>query len=341
MKNEIQATGASCAKCGKKLLPNAKFCHGCGYLAKSRKQKPLASVRPLTNREIDRENEKHRINFTHQTLASDKVSTAGSVSTLSISPEPLERGSLHGQLTKRGSNCKGAGLAFGTVVLLLVSVGFVLSTIDIVSRPTALESPHNPYDLSLKISPATSGDAELAREIAAKIDSGNSVTRNFAARLAAKYPGSYNIGQVCSIYDYVYSKWTYVSDPGRREYFAKASESIQNDLRGDCDDFAILMAAAVEAIGGKTRIIVANGHAWAEVSIGYGASARETVIWIQREYNSFWSGAPAIHYHEDSIGDRWLNLDWSASHPGGPFHNASQGLVIYPNGEWERVRFTG
>ena len=43
--------------------------------------------------------------------------------------------------------------------------------------------------------------------------------------------------------------WVYVNDPAGTDYYAKASESLRL-LRGDCDDYAILMASLIESIGG-------------------------------------------------------------------------------------------
>ena len=40
-----------------------------------------------------------------------------------------------------------------------------------------------------------------------------------------------------------------------------------------------------------------------------------------------------FHWHKDSTGF-WLNLDWSADYPGGPFSEANRLLVIYPNGRF-------
>lgn len=48
MENEIQKSGAFCAKCGGKLWPNAKFCHYCGVAASSKQ--PLKRVLPYRAR---------------------------------------------------------------------------------------------------------------------------------------------------------------------------------------------------------------------------------------------------------------------------------------------------
>jgi hypothetical protein len=60
-------------------------------------------------------------------------------------------------------------------------------------------------------------EAALAKDYASKIDYTNPVVRNLAVQLASKYPGERNIMQVQAIYEYVYNKWKYVSDPKGKE----------------------------------------------------------------------------------------------------------------------------
>ena len=95
---------------------------------------------------------------------------------------------------------------------------------------------------------------------------------------------------------------------------------------GDCDDFAILMSSLIENIGVSTRIILAHGpfggHAYAEVYLGKlddeDHKVERILNWIRNEYNT-----GEVRTHIDmNTGDVWLNLDWSAEHPGGPFFEA-------------------
>jgi Transglutaminase-like superfamily len=168
------------------------------------------------------------------------------------------------------------------------------------------------------------------------MDSTNPVTRDYAVQLAAQYPGDYTIDQVCSIWDTVYSKWRYVSDPAGNDYYASASESITNNLAGDCDDFAIEVASLIEAIGGGARVIGAynttsSSHAYPEVYIGpKGASLTNEIIQdLANKYSS------VIWYEIDSNDKVWLNLDWSAQHLGGPFFTAQQYFAFRSSGYWE------
>ncbi len=161
----------------------------------------------------------------------------------------------------------------------------------------------------------------------------NKTLRNYAVGLVnSQNEGYINIGQVCDLFDHFYNNWTYVNDPNGQEYVASASETIKNNLYGDCDDFAVVLCSAIIAIGGEARI--GNGcssgqgcHAWAEVNIGnenteeiikylsnrYGLSAENTIWWIKGHYDS---------------NNRWLNLDWFASFPGGELFDVTH------NGSW-------
>ena len=49
-------------------------------------------------------------------------------------------------------------------------------------------------------------------ELRKAVDISNPTTNDFAVRLASKFPGEYNIGQICQIYDYIVRNWKYVND---------------------------------------------------------------------------------------------------------------------------------
>ena len=171
-----------------------------------------------------------------------------------------------------------------------------------------------------------------------------------ARALALKSPGDLTIDQICSIYSYLKfgadSKkgWGYVHDVRGLNYFNYANESLSaGDLAnrvggGDCDDFAILMSALVESIGGTTRIILANnnstgGHAYAEVYLGRLDVPDDQVIeiinWLQDNYD-----ADGIYGHIDTkTKEAWLNLDWGPdesgnAYPGGPLFQGEEHYVL-------------
>ncbi|MBN1323237.1 MAG: transglutaminase domain-containing protein [Methanotrichaceae archaeon] len=179
---------------------------------------------------------------------------------------------------------------------------------------------------------------EIKQEINQKVDVENEDTRNAAVIIAAQFPGVYNIDQISSIYSYLKDGWSYVNDPRGLDYYSSASNTLKLGKEldcvgaGDCDDFAILMSALIEAIGGSTRIIFAYGnnagHAYTEVYLGSlndpDSHVREKINWLKSKYDS-----DQIFTHVDPASQEvWLNLDWSADHPGGPFYNANRHVVL-------------
>lgn len=168
-----------------------------------------------------------------------------------------------------------------------------------------------------------------------KKDVDNPITRNFALKIASEIPGSYNIGQIARIYDYLYKNWKYVSDPTGKEYFSKASETIENNFSGDCDDFAILLSSCIEAIGGNTRITFAQnstgGHAYTEVRISQNEEESKELIKSLGNYINTMYGQTlrsTYNYRKDTNGTIWLNLDWGSPSPGNEYFLADKEVVF-------------
>lgn len=177
------------------------------------------------------------------------------------------------------------------------------------------------------------------------------IVRNFAAQLAGQHPGEFNIAQVCDIYDYYKKNWKYVNDPqirdnGGKDYYAFASETIQNNLNGDCDDFAILICSSILAIGGEARLNTAcdkkgsSCHAWAEVNIGT-VDINEINRYLSIRYNIPGLKAQCRHKGRRDGDNKWLNLDWFSTtigngkyHPGGKYFDIGYGSTYYVNQEY-------
>ena len=228
-----------------------------------------------------------------------------------------------------------------------------LAGVPIVSSPSDNES------LEIPITGGGSGSGtqeknigELKRTLDARVEPDNPRVRDEAVVLALKYPGEKTIDQIVSIYDYLKNGdeskkgWGYVSDPRGIDDFMFANQTLKNGERancvggGDCDDFAILMSALVESIGGTTRIILARnnstgGHAYTEVYLGRinnsdsGDQVEAIIGWLKEKLD-----ADKIYTHIDTdTKDVWLNLDWGpdekgATHPGGPFYQGDKHIVL-------------
>ncbi len=157
------------------------------------------------------------------------------------------------------------------------------------------------------------------------VDFSNPKVRNFALMATTAHfnptnqKGSKRIMIQCfAVFKEINTRWNYVNDPKGREYIAHASESLQH-FSGDCDDHAILMAACVKAIGGTPRIIHTGGHLYPEILIGDKNDLESTIYFIKEEFFAIESKNQQIHYHIDERGQIWLNLDYTATYPGGKF----------------------
>lgn len=197
---------------------------------------------------------------------------------------------------------------------------------------------------------------ELRELFDKKVDFTDPSIRKKAALLAKGSSGERTIDQFCKIYDYMkkgdggsVAEWSYLSDPREGDLYQSASETLSygedGDPKcvgvGDCDDFAILMAALVESIGGTTRIILAQnnitgGHAYTEIYLGNSSEkanqVEDIIVWLKQEYNT-----DKIYTHIDTdTRDVWLNLDWGPEnssgiqlyHPGGPFYQGDRHIVV-------------
>jgi len=200
---------------------------------------------------------------------------------------------------------------------------------------------------------------ELKKAFDAAVEPDNSRVHEEAVVLALKYPGDLTIDQIASIYSYLKTGdgskkgWGYVRDPRGIDYFNYANASLKLGDRancvggGDCDDFAILMSALVESIGGTTRIILARnnttgGHAYAEVYLGRlnvpNSQVEDIIIWLKQEFDT-----NKIYTHIDTdTKDVWLNLDWGAdekgnTHPGGPFFQGDKHIVLCIRDKFEKT----
>jgi hypothetical protein len=123
-----------------------------------------------------------------------------------------------------------------------------------------------------------------------------------------------------SIFKEVNGRWTYVSDPKGREYFAPTAESIEL-MAGDCDDHAVLMAALINAVGGEVRLVRTTGHVYPELLVGDDARLERAAYLIRKVLFAKEVGEAPLYHHTDADGRHWINLDYTRSYPGGELMN--------------------
>ncbi len=124
-----------------------------------------------------------------------------------------------------------------------------------------------------------------------------------ALQIAGQYSGEYNVYQLCALFNWVRDEIEYVSDPGGIDYWSPPDETLVAKS-GDCEDHAILLTSMIEAIGGATRIILIENHAFVSVYIGDESHASKVIEAIKNYYDV---ELPFVRWVDN--GERWLILE--------------------------------
>jgi hypothetical protein len=249
-----------------------------------------------------------------------------------------------------GKRHRGMGLGVVAVVSLIALAGGAAWAMAIGGSPDAFSTAAERLGLRDDGAPTRSRQEESVRvhtapKVVAAMDYEASLTRNTAVRVAADEQGPFHVEQVARIWTHVRGRWRYVNDPRGGEYFATASETITNDYAGDCDDFAIVLASMITAIGGDARVVMmdgpAGGHAYAEACIHQ--DPRDAARRLSQHYRRNWDQylgrqrLDQIHFRSSDDCQVWLNLDWNAGVPGGNYGGESWAVAIYPGGRTETL----
>jgi transglutaminase-like putative cysteine protease len=184
--------------------------------------------------------------------------------------------------------------------------------------------------LSLRPQHMESRMEKTVKAVRSRMDYKDSVVRNFAISHSLDYFNDYYAkygedARLLSLFKYIRYHFKYVPDPKRDEYFASPRETILNGLGGDCDDHAILMASCIRAIGGMSRIVLIRGHAYPELYCGDRQDFEEMKSAIVQLFTD--PPVKKLYFHEYN-GQYWINMDYSALHPGGPYLNNDVMAVV-------------
>jgi hypothetical protein len=240
---------------------------------------------------------------------------------------------------------------FRTVVFVIVLSGLVVLTVTNFSGYYTMDNLYHDYaeflyDLSensLKQNfLTTEGAFDREDELRLAIDYSEPDLRNYAATIAVRHfddeaylSKNRKWVQFFSIFKEIYGHWKYVFDPVNEEYYSKASETLgqleyDDNFKGDCDDYAIMMAACIKAVGGEVRVVrtivtnpdgSANGHMYPEVKFGNSKDLETVVYLIKNVFFVDEAKGKSIFYYEDSKGFIWLNFDYNDAYPGGKFQS--------------------
>ncbi|MGM5631122.1 transglutaminase domain-containing protein [Apibacter raozihei] len=201
--------------------------------------------------------------------------------------------------------------------------GFASLALDYQAMIHSMKDSNKPQKILINKVAFNSSDALILKAM----DFTNPEVRTFALEAINKHFKEYQSDsryrttiQCLAIFKEINSRWTYVNDPVGQEYYAKASESIKT-LSGDCDDHSILMASCIRAVGGLPRLVYTVGHIYPELYIGDESDLESINFLIKHKLFDKESKGRSLYYHIDQDGKIWLNLDYTAHYPGGPFYN--------------------
>lgn len=210
----------------------------------------------------------------------------------------------------------------------LMQIKHLLPKPTIIPRNTV--ERENPVSVGMRLTDPCY-DNPSKKQLIKACDYASSMVRNTSIQVAANNPGPYNIGQLCDLFDYTLKRWTYVNDPIFIEYVAKASETIEQNYTGDCDDFAVLLGSMIMSIGGDIRLNHAwndtSGHAFVEANLGR-IDLASTRRYLKRRYDL--KENEPVHYRIDKKTQNvWINMDWFADHPGGRYFGHHSGIRFF------------
>src|SRR5262245_54835200 len=142
------------------------------------------------------------------------------------------------------------------------------------------------------------------------------------------------IDRLADVYERLFHRWRYLSDPeGGGDWLISAEDMLAaQESRGDCEDFAVLVAASVQAFPEPWPCRIVFGsfgrakHAFTEVRVG---GTMQEAMWMLERLASRWKcDLLTLPVTLDRDGPVWLRLDLDG--PPVP-RQFSRELVVYPD----------
>ena len=239
---------------------------------------------------------------------------------------------------------------FRTVVYVIMIAGLLTLTITNFSGIYTMDNLYHDYAQFLYSLSENSFSSQFSmqngtfgreKELRAAIDYDNPEVRNYAASIGVKHfedqaylSKNQKWVQFFSVFKEIYGHWKYVFDPIGEEYYSKASETFgqlkyDDNFKGDCDDYSIMMASCIKAIGGEVKLVRTfveyegkrTGHMYPEVKFGNSKDLETVVYLIKNVFFVDEAKGKSIFYYEDNKGFIWLNFDYNDAYPGGKYQS--------------------
>ena len=246
-------------------------------------------------------------------------------------------------------------IKYGAIVLLLSAVLAVIlisgaADADFAQNTGMFETESASYEQKLSLIYSDAAESE------------NPAVLSFAyLRISPQNAGNYSVAQACDLWDFTNKNWIIISDPRGPEYVSSTTGTIKAGMRGDCDDYSVFLSSLITSVGGRCRIVTAQGmdntpgHAYPELFIGYNESeVKDLCKFITARY-----GCDKVYYSfngEDGKTAYWLNLDWiipkvfgpdyytygntnaeiEMYHPGRVYYPPDSVTLYYGDGTWNK-----
>ncbi len=195
----------------------------------------------------------------------------------------------------------------------------------------------DPFSRKAKIKSAVNYKNELVREYAH-----NWAIKNFKAYTS--FVPEIKILHSFSIFKEVRSRWNYIYDPSKEEFFAKSSLTLNPllkngnaNLTGDCDDYSILIAGLLKNIGCEVQLVRTSiinedstevGHIYPELKIGTLKDLEIYSYLIKTKLFKDETKDKFIYYYKDKDDNIWLNFDYNDHYPGGPYQSMTRLSIL-------------
>jgi hypothetical protein len=133
------------------------------------------------------------------------------------------------------------------------------------------------------------------------VDSLDLSVLNKLNEITSRYPGRYNIFQICAIFDYLRDELSYIEE--NEDIWSSPIDTLKK-CGGDCEDYAILFSTLIASKKGTARVYLTDNHAFAAVYLGSKTNAADLLTEIETYY------APDLFFtvFEDEFG-WWLVAD--------------------------------
>ncbi|MCD6473447.1 MAG: hypothetical protein J7K47_00860 [Thermoplasmata archaeon] len=135
------------------------------------------------------------------------------------------------------------------------------------------------------------------------VDPCDNIVKQRANIASSGYGYGYNIAKVCAIFDYIKDNMKYVNDSDDKDIWNSPSVALLNG--GDCEEFAMTMAAMTMAKGGTARIYMTDNHAFAAIYIGKDLGILDSI-------DSYYHAKLSYALFEDKLG-YWIVADMLSS----------------------------